>query len=61
MLLGKIPRAYVGFVDRKYNKLFTALGDKDPSFLDGVYDLTYKTALSLTQAPLTASWFPTAP
>ena len=40
-------RAYRGFVDRKYNKLFTALGDKDPSFLDGVYDLTYKNCSEL--------------
>lgn len=47
MLLGKIPESIQGFVDRKYNKLFTALGDKDPSFLDGVYDLTYKNCSEL--------------
>ena len=39
--------SHLGFVDRKYNKLFTALGDKDPSFLDGVYDLTYKNCSEL--------------
>lgn len=47
MLLGKIPESIQGFVDRKYNKLFTSLGDKDPSFLDGVYDLTYKNCSEL--------------
>ena len=47
MLLGKIPESIQSFVDRKYNKLFTALGDKDPSFLDGVYDLTYKNCSEL--------------
>lgn len=47
MLLEKIPESIQGFVDRKYNKLFTALGDKDPSFLDGVYDLTYKNCSEL--------------
>ena len=43
----KKPESIQGFVDRKYNKLFTALGDKDPSFLDGVYDLTYKNCSEL--------------
>ena len=47
MLLGKIPESIQSFVDRKYNKLFTALGDKGPSFLDGVYDLTYKNCSEL--------------
>lgn len=42
MLLEKIPDGIKRFVDNKYNKLFTALGDKSPSFINGVYDLTYK-------------------
>lgn len=41
-LLNKIPDSVQKFVDKKYNKLFMKLGDKDPDFLGGVYDLTYK-------------------
>lgn len=41
-LLNKIPDSVQKFVDKKYNKLFMKLGDKNPDFLGGVYDLTYK-------------------
>lgn len=40
-LLDKIPESVVKFVDRKYNKMFTALGDKQPSFYNGVHELTF--------------------
>lgn len=41
-LLNKIPYSVQKMVDKKYNKIFMKLGDKDPDFLGGVYDLTYK-------------------
>lgn len=39
-LLRQIPAGVQGFVDRKYNKLFTKLGDTSPSFINGVRELT---------------------
>ena len=39
--LKKIPRNIQTSVDRKYNSLFSRLGDKDPHFLLGVNELTY--------------------
>lgn len=50
--LEKAPQKLADFLDRKYNKLFTALGDNNPSFLDGVKDLTtYRSARLNEEAP----------
>ncbi len=40
-------RAYRALLIENTTSFFTALGDKDPSFLDGVYDLTYKNCSEL--------------
>ncbi len=39
-LLRQIPDSVQRFVDRKYNKLYTKLGDTSPSFIEGVRELT---------------------
>lgn len=39
-LLRQIPDGIQSFVDRRYNKLFTKLGDTTPSFIEGVRELT---------------------
>lgn len=39
--LKKIPKNIQASVDKKYNSLFSKLGDKDPHFLLGVNELTY--------------------
>lgn len=41
-ILKKVPDGLMNFVDRKYNKVFSALGDENPSFRKGVYELTYE-------------------
>lgn len=40
-VLGKIPENIQQMVDKRYNSLFSKLGDKDPHFLLGVNELTY--------------------
>lgn len=39
-LLAKLPHGLVNFIAGRYNKAFTLLGDKNPDFLNTVYDLT---------------------
>lgn len=39
-VLKKVPRSFAESLDRKYNSLFTKLGDNDPHFLLGVNELT---------------------
>ncbi len=39
-ILGKIPQGIAAAIDRRYNVLFSKLGDKDPHFLLGVNELT---------------------
>lgn len=39
-LLDKLPDSVAQFIARKYNKLFTVLGDKAPDFMAGVHDLS---------------------
>ncbi|SDA27789.1 triacylglycerol lipase [Ruminococcus sp. YE71] len=39
-VLAKAPKGLADFLDNKYNKLFTKLGDTSPSFLTGVGELT---------------------
>ena len=39
-VLDKAPRSLKDFCDRKYNRLFSRLGDRDPHFLLGVGELT---------------------
>ena len=39
-VLAKAPKGLADFLDSKYNKLFTKLGDTSPSFLTGVNELT---------------------
>ncbi len=43
-LLSKIPQGAVEFLENKYNKLFTVLGDTKPDFLSGVKDLSAEKA-----------------
>lgn len=38
-LLDKLPKAFINYVNKKYNSIFTKLGDKNPDFLCGVNDL----------------------
>lgn len=38
-LLDKLPKSFINYVHKKYNAVFTKLGDKDPDFLSGVNDL----------------------
>lgn len=40
-VLKSAPKSFADMLDRKYNSLFTKLGDKDPHFLLGVNALTY--------------------
>lgn len=40
-ILAKVSDGLLDFVARKYNKLFTVLGDKQPDFKAGVSDLSY--------------------
>lgn len=40
-ILAKVSDGFFNFVDRRYNKLFTVLGDTAPSFRNGVEELTY--------------------
>ncbi len=39
-VLAKAPKGLAEYLDNKYNKLFTKLGDTSPSFLTGVKELT---------------------
>ncbi len=39
-LLSKASQKTADFIDKKYNRLFSALGDNDPHFLKGVTELT---------------------
>ena len=39
-VLDKAPQSLKDFCDRKYNRLFSRLGDRDPHFLLGVGELT---------------------
>ena len=39
-LLDKLPDSFAEFLARRYNKIFSKLGDKDPDFLAGVHDLS---------------------
>ena len=39
-LLGSLPGWLIRFAEKRYNKLFTMLGDEKPDFLAGVTDLT---------------------
>ncbi|MBQ8961699.1 MAG: triacylglycerol lipase [Ruminococcus sp.] len=39
-LLGKLPQGFVDFVTKRYNKIFTVLGDTAPDFISGVKDLS---------------------
>lgn len=38
-LLDKLPKSFINYVHKKYNAVFTKLGDKNPDFLSGVNDL----------------------
>lgn len=49
MLLKKIPDSIVKMVDGKYNRIFKALGDSDPSFYNGVYELTYESCRKMNE------------
>ena len=39
-LLSRLPQGFVDFVTRRYNKIFTVLGDTAPDFIGGVNDLS---------------------
>lgn len=39
-VLAKAPKSVAGFLDKRYNRLFTKLGDSSPHFLLGVHELT---------------------
>ena len=41
-ILKSCPQGLIDFVDNKYNKVFTKLGDKNPSFIQGLTDLTFE-------------------
>lgn len=41
-ILKKAPLWLVNSLDKKYNKLFTALGDESPHFYEGLAELTYE-------------------
>jgi triacylglycerol lipase len=49
-ILSKVSDGLFDFVDRKYNKLFTVLGDTSPSFRKGVTELTYASCERLNEA-----------
>ncbi|MCM1567892.1 MAG: triacylglycerol lipase [Roseburia sp.] len=40
VLLQRLPPWLVNFVAGRYNRIFKALGDKEPDFLGGIHDLT---------------------
>ena len=39
-LLNKIPSSIVAFIAKRYNGIFSKLGDENPDFMAGVYDLS---------------------
>lgn len=39
-LLDRLPKGFVDFVTRRYNRIFTVLGDTAPDFIGGVNDLS---------------------
>ncbi len=45
-LLKRVPRGAVDFIERRYNRIFSKLGDSAPDFLAGVRDLSAEKAKS---------------
>ena len=48
-LLDKAPSGFVSFLCRRYNGIFTKLGDNKPDFLAGVNDLRASSAVSFNE------------
>ena len=48
-ILKSCPQGLVDFVNSKYNKVFTKLGDNDPCFIEGVRDLTFESCEKLNR------------
>ena len=45
-LLKKLPDSVVKFIEKKYNSVFTRLGDTKPDFMAGIHDLSAERAKS---------------
>ena len=49
-LLETLPRWLIGWMEKRYNGLFHALGDAQPDFLGGVNDLTHDACLGFNES-----------
>lgn len=51
-ILAKVPDGLLHFVEKRYNKLFTVLGDTEPDFVKGITELTHANCAKLdTELP----------
>lgn len=48
-LLKRLPQTMVDFITKKYNAVFSKLGDKSPDFFSGVIDISAEKAKSLNE------------